>query len=266
MKYSNYFCIPNSLILDKKLSASEFAVAAYLYSLYSAYGHDNLLGNCVKVKQSTIANVCRISIDTVSRVCNKLMKYGIILGRQRTIREDRTLGTYTYTLLRFSSEEQSYTLISKKAAGMLQPKELRVYSVFCLCRENYKNSFFHSYKDLTALIRIKKEDLISVINRLIHLGLIRKQKRKTYCGDYTENKYFIVVHSRGRVGRKKRTAATSHLSRCSRSKALINSISSKLSNPFIGSMIAHETEFVKRFLEKKQKFFNARGSPLNAVS
>ncbi|WP_124098196.1 helix-turn-helix domain-containing protein [Ruminococcus sp. Marseille-P6503] len=263
MVHSGYFSLPNSLILDKSLSSSDFAVAAYLYSLYSVYGYDTLLGGCVKVKQSTIAGVCGISTDTVSRVCKRLMKYGIIIERQRTIREDRTLGTYTYTLKRF--EGQNYTLISKKAAGMLQPKELRVYSVFCLCRENFKNSFYHSYRDLTGLIQMKKEELIAVIGRLIHLGLIRKQKRKTRCGDYTENKYFIVVHSRGRISRKKRTAAASHLSRCSRPKALIKSIS-KLSNNFIGSMIAHKTDFVKGFLEKKQNFFKARGSPLNAVS
>lgn len=259
MKHSSYFSLPNALILDKSLSSSDFAVAAYLYSLYSAYGYDSLLGGCIKVKQSTIAVVCGISTDTVSRACRRLMKYGIIIGRERTVRDNRTLGTYTYTLKRF--EEHSYTYICKKAAGILQPKELRVYSVFCLCRENYKNSFYHSYSDLISLIKIKKDELITVIGRLIYLGLVRKQKRKTHCGDYTENKYFIIVYAQGRICRcKKRTAAASHLSRCSRSKALTNP-TSKLSNTFIGYMIAHKTNFVKRFLDEKQNFFKARGSP-----
>lgn len=259
MKHSSYFSLPNALILDKSLSSSDFAVAAYLYSLYSAYGYDSLLGGCVKVKQSTIAGVCGISTDTVSRACSRLMKYGIIIGRTRTVRDDRTLGTYTYTLKRF--EEQSYTYISKKAADTLQPKELKVYSVFSLCRENHKNSFYHSYSDLSSLIKIKKDELIAVIGKLIYLGLIRKQKRKTHCGDYTENKYFVVVYTQGRIcRRKKRTAAAPLISRCSRSKALTNP-TSKLSNTFIGYMIAHKADFVKRFLKEKQNFFKARGSP-----
>lgn len=260
MKYSNYFCIPNTLILDKKLSSSEFSVAAYLYSLYSAYGHDSLLGSCIKVKQSTIAEACRISVDTVARVCSKLMKKGIILGRQRTVREDRTLGTYIYTLLRFSPEEQNYTLISKKAAGMLRPKELKVYSVFCLCRENYKNSFFHSYRDLCDLTGMKKEELISVITGLIQLGLIRKQKRRTHCGDYTENKYFIVVHARGRISRKKRTAAASYLNRCSRLKAFETLLPKTIKTTHCIYDSIWE-RICQELLKGKTKFFGARGSP-----
>lgn len=216
MEHYNYFYLPNSLILNTQLRCSDFAVAAYLYSLYSAYGYDTLLGACVKVKQNTIAQACKISVDSVARACARLMKCGIIVGRERTIRSDRTLGTYTYTLQHFHSEEHKHTLVSKKAAAMLQPKELRVYALFCLCRENYKNSFFHSYNDLAELLKMRKDDIIAAVNKLVSAGLIRKQKRRTHCGDYTENKYFIIVHSKGRItgSRKRKTATVFHLGRC----------------------------------------------------
>ena len=262
MEHYNYFYLPNSLILNTQLRCSDFAVAAYLYSLYSAYGYDTLLGACVKVKQNTIAQACKISVDSVARACARLMKCGIIVGRERTIRSDGTLGTYTYTLQHFHTEEHKHTLISKKAAAMLQPKELRVYALFCLCRENYKNSFFHSYNDLAALLKMRKDDIIAAVNKLVSEGLIRKQRRRTHCGDYTENKYFIIVHSKGRITGKRRykrkTATVLHLDRCQLSieaRPSTNKKSNLQANDNTVSLAC------QGFLENFFRFFMVRGSP-----
>lgn len=208
MRQVNYFYLPNAIITNTNLCYSDFAVVAYLYSLYGAYGHDTLLGACIKVKQVTIAQSCGISVDSVSRAVKRLMDSGIIIGKQRTVREDRTLGTYIYTLQPFKREEHKHTLINKKAAGKLQPKELKVYSLFCMCRENFKNSFFHSYNDLAKLLKMKRREVSEIVGKLIGHGLIRKQLRKTKCGDYTENKYFIVTFICGRFVKRTKKIVT----------------------------------------------------------
>lgn len=215
MKQVNYFCLPNFLIENTSLTASDFAVASYLYSLASVYGNSTLVGASVKVKQTTIADYCHISTDTVARAVARLEKLGFIVSKQRAIKENRHLSTYTYILRPFDKAEHKYTRISKKAANILQPNELRVYALFCLCKENGKNSFFHSYNDLTALLKKKKQQIIEVIAKLISMGVIRKQKRRTACGDYTENKYFIIIQVRGCFKKKAKKRTVTCGSHCS---------------------------------------------------
>ena len=53
MKFSYYY-LPNRLV-EKKMLPSDFAVAAFLYSMAQAYGNKNLYGIYVKVKQNTIS-------------------------------------------------------------------------------------------------------------------------------------------------------------------------------------------------------------------
>ena len=243
----NYFCVPNTLIASRELTASDFAVGAYLYSLASAYGSETLLGLSVRVKQTTIAEHCNMSTDTVARAVARLMKQGIIISKQRNVKENGYLGTYTYIVKPFNRNEHKYTKISKKAANLLQPNELRVYALFCLCKENYKNSFYHSYNDLVALLGMKKQQIIKAVDKLITLGLVRKQKRKTACGDYTENKYFIVIQVRGGFKGKNGKKRTATCSSCC-SSACVSVISSPM------------------LLRIRRKIFNIRGSTLYAVS
>lgn len=198
MKQINYFCLPNSLISNRALSASDFAVAAYLYSLATAYGSQTLVGLSVKVKQVTIAERCGISVDTVKRAIARLSSQDIILGKQRKAKFNKNLGTNTY-ILKSINKQDRYTRISKKAAALLKPSELRVYAVFSMCKENYKNSFFHSLNDLCEILHTNKQQIIKTINIMIKKGVVRKQLRKTSCGDYTENKYFIVIQVHGSI-------------------------------------------------------------------
>ena len=65
MKFSYYY-LPNSLV-EKKMLPSDFAVAAFLYSMAQAYGNKTCNGIYVKVKQTTIAEACGISVESVAR-------------------------------------------------------------------------------------------------------------------------------------------------------------------------------------------------------
>lgn len=199
----SYFYLPNSLT-EIKMLPSDFSVAAYLYSMQQTYGFDSLLGSCVKVKQTTIAQACGISVESVSRAVTRLEKLGIIVAKERKFKSNRHLGTYIYTLKKI---EGRYFRISRTAAKQLNPKELRCYALLCKLRGNRTNMFFHSYSDLAQMLRLRRSEVITLINRLLELRVIHKRHQITAAGDYGENRYYIFEYMRGRIVKRVKKAA-----------------------------------------------------------
>ena len=156
MKFSYYY-LPNSLV-EKKMPPSDFAVAAFLYSMAQAYGNKNLYGIYVKVKQTTIAEACGISVESVARATKRLITSGVIISRERCVKANRHLSTYTYTLAEIGSR---YFRVDRKAAKRLTAKELRCYCAFCKCKQNSSKMFFHSYSDLAKMLGMKTSSFLS---------------------------------------------------------------------------------------------------------
>ena len=61
MKFSYYY-LPNSLV-EKKMLPSDFAVAAFLYSMAQAYGNKNLYGIYVKAPDLRFRVPLRVDAD-----------------------------------------------------------------------------------------------------------------------------------------------------------------------------------------------------------
>lgn len=199
----SYFYLPNSLV-ETKMLPSDFSVAAYLYSIQQAYGFESLLGNCVKVRQSSIAQACKISVESVSRAVSRLQKLGVIVSKERKVKANRHLGTYIYTLKKL---EGRYFRVNRAAAKQLSPKELRCYALFCKLRGNGTNMFFHSYSDLAQMLKLRRSEVIALINRLLELRVIHKRQQITAVGDYGENRYYIFEYMRGRIVKRVKKAA-----------------------------------------------------------
>ena len=206
MKFSYYY-LPNSLV-EKKMLPSDFAVAAFLYSMAQAYGNRNLCGIYVKVKQTTIAKACGISVESVARAAKRLITSGVIISRERYVKANRHLGTYTYTLAEIGSH---FFRVDRKAAKLLTPKELRCYCAFCKCKQKNSKMFFHSYSDLALMLGMKRSELMAMVDKLISLKVIHKRYQVTSCGDFGENRYYVFEFVTGRIRKKckKRTAAQS---------------------------------------------------------
>ena len=202
MKKTQYIPIPNFLIENSNLSDSAFAVGLYLYSQHHSYGRNTDDASIVKVKQETIASFCGISVDTVQRACHALIAEGIIIGRTREC-HDHKLGTYTYELHKFDQACDSYTYIYMRALTRLTAKEMHLYALFAKFKANYTNEFFHSLKDVSLALKASKAKVIALIKKLIEIGLVRKQLRKTNKHDYTENKYFVVCFVTGTLKKKR---------------------------------------------------------------
>ena len=137
MKFSYYY-LPNSLV-EKKMLPSDFAVAAFLYSMAQAYGNKNLYGIYVKVKQTTIAEACGISVESVARATKRLITSGVIISRERCVKANRHLSTYTYTLAEIGSR---FFRVDRKAAKRLTAKELRCYCAFCKMQTEQQQNVF----------------------------------------------------------------------------------------------------------------------------
>ena len=202
-----YIPIPNFYIENKNLSDSTFAVGLYLYALHHSYGENTLDASVVKVKQETIAASCGLSVDTVQRACASLITEGYIIDRTRAVRRDRTLGTYTYALRKFDCNRDKYTLIARRAIERLTAKETHLYALFAKYRANDTNTFYHSLQDVSVALAASRAKVIALIKKLIELGLVRKQLRKTRYRDYGENRYFVVSFVTGTLkpkGRQKK--------------------------------------------------------------
>ncbi len=190
----NYFIMSNDI--DFSMSDSELFVQTYLYSIK---GFTNLYGRCVKVKQETIAKACKISTATVARALKGLMQKGIIINKVRSIKSNGHLSTCYYVL---KPVDESYFMVYRKALKLLSARLIKPYLFICRSAKHKTNSCYQSYSDIAVATGIKRTDVLSIIKELNELGLIRKRKKITKSGDYTDNTYFVVGFILARIFKK----------------------------------------------------------------
>ena len=213
----NYFIMSNDI--DFSISDSELFVQTYLYSIK---GFANLYGRCVKVKQETIAKACKISTATVARVLKKLMDKGVIINKVRSIKSNGHLSTCYYVLK--PVDENNYFMIYRKALKLLSARLIKPYLFICRSAEHKTNSCYQSYSDIATATGIKRTDVLSIVKELNEMGLIRKRKKLTKSGDYTDNTYFVIGFILARIFKK----GQKKMSRFCKSK-LINNITKVIS-------------------------------------
>lgn len=202
---TNYIRVPNNIIKNSKLKGAAFTVALYLYALRGAKRKSTF-----KVRQATVAARCGgIEVRSVQLACDTLIAEGII-ERDRTIRPDGTYGTYTYTL---PKQTGSYTYISKQAISIilnaqnisnrLKSTLMRLYAILAMYRKSHTNKFFKSYKGISAALCVSEKRAVDLVDILCKLRVLHKYLRKTKCGDYTHNRYYVSIFVTGTIKKRR---------------------------------------------------------------
>ncbi len=200
--------IPVSFLEMFRSNFTDFAVACKLYSLVNGYTRLSKNGYEVCIKQETIAAVCKCSVASVKRSVRRLEEMGIITYKYRLDGSDGHLGAYHYALKPYDLSKDYFYINNKKAySSDLKPKLFYVYAVFCKLICNDIARFYQPLNDLVNILNLNKNSVCSLIKELIEKGLIRKQRKKTRCGDYTDNTYFVVLRV---VGNIKKSGAHTH--------------------------------------------------------
>lgn len=228
---TDYIRVPNTIIKNNNLKGAAFTVALYLYALYGANSK-----NSFKVRQATVAARCGIKVRSVQLACDTLAAEGII-ERDRTIRPDRTYGTYTYTI---TNPTSSYTYIPKQAiliilndtssSARLKSTLLRLYAIFAMNRENNSNKFFKSYKGVSAALCVSEKRAVDLVDTLCKLRVLHKYLRKTKCGDYTHNRYYVSIFVTGTIKKKRRQKKRNGSANTVSPRVELNSKSRRLPN------------------------------------
>lgn len=194
--------IPN--ILLSELTRTELLVACKLYSLVSTHTNLNSKGFEICIKQETISKSCNLSISTVKRTISALERKNIILHKYRQNNAGGFLGAYHYTLKPFSFLSDYFIMPNHAFKYNLSPKLFYVYALCHKLKCSKTANFYQSYKDLSLLLNgMKKSEVIECIKKLIDLKLIRRQRKKTKLGDYTDNTYYVLIYQRGRIKKRK---------------------------------------------------------------
>ena len=248
--------IPNSFLTDFK-SPSDLKLVCVFYSLIHANTEKNLLGYVITVKQEVLANLCGCSVSTVKRSIASLRRLGFIKSQKRIVLEKDRLGAYMYTIADVPVQ-RNYFVLERSLIRKVNGQAFKVYAMFCKLADSKTRSFYQSLNDLSRMICMDKKDVIKAIKKLISLKLIRKRRRLTGNGDFTDNTYIICKYItnckiRGRQFKAKKITAPAL-----DSKGL--SVHQKGANLKYSFLRIHYFEdFVKTFFAKilklRRKFF-----------
>lgn len=204
----NYFRLPNAL-LNEPLSANELCIIAYIHSVYQAAPRQlNMFGGEISCRQETIAHACHLSVSTVSRSVNRLLKSGLIVNATRRKRTDGLDGTYIYTLKLFDFDKEQHFCVSRKVLPLLQPTLYKAYLWICKLADT-NNRFFQSYSELAVFLKCRRSEAIKLFKILAEKQLIRIYRKRTAAGDYTDNHYTVILFAVNHIkskGKKLRTA------------------------------------------------------------
>lgn len=258
--------IPNSFLKEFK-SPSDLKLACVFYSLIHQHTPKNLMGYVVTVKQETLAKLCGYSLATVKRSLSSLRRAGFIKSQKRTHIAKNKLGTYTYTIEEFSTQ-RNYFSINRRLISKVNGQAFRVYATFCKLSNSTSKTFYQSLNDLTEILSISKNELLKAIRKLIDLKLIRKRRKLTSFGDYTDNTYIICTYVQNlRITRK--GANTNKRAAVSTTRQPLSALSSTNQINYV-FIIHHKKRFVKPFWAKKlklrRKIFRQCGSIKNELS
>lgn len=215
--------IPN-FFLERYTNPTDLMIACKLYSMIGSFTKRNSKGYELSVKEKTLAEICGCSVATVRRSVSRLHQDGIIISKYRRRRSDGTLGAYIYTIKDFDCT-QGFFSINKRAFSQLSGKAFYVYALFCKLRGGSCNSFYQSINDIRRMVKIRRSELIRIIAKLVELGLVYKQRKRTKSGDYTDNTYFVVVYVKNtKIYKKKSHRSAKAMTRKYKSDTYINTI------------------------------------------
>lgn len=254
--------VPNCFIemFDK---SAELQLACAFYSLIHANTEKDLNGDYViSVSQETLAQICGCSAITISRAAAKLLESGFITSQRRPVTNRKAasgalmLDKYTY-VVRFYSCETNFFTVDKALLHRLSGAAFRVYILFCKLSDNNTRSFFHSLKDMSNLGKIAKGVICKAITWLEKMGFIKRQKKITVYGDYTDNSYIVCIFITPQI--KKRKKVIKKISPCSAKQGTEKIVVGfeKTTN-LLDCIIQHIKGFVKGFAAKIDDFFLKR--------
>ena len=241
--------IPNQFLT--LFGRTELMVACRMYAIVNAHTPVSKNGYEITIKQQTVASSCGLSVSTVKRTIRALESKGIITHKYRKGGSQGNLGAYRYSLKPFSFLSDYFYLDNRVFSAQLTPKEFYVYALFSKLKRSATLSFYQSLNDLYQLTKLKRSEIVSIIDSLIAKHLVMRQRKKTKTGDYTDNTYFVIIYVRNsKFRQQKKRACGNRLSHSKANELWGSQIHNHIQD---GNSITHYSELVKWFLEKKRK-------------
>lgn len=251
----NYVKISNKL-LELELTNAELAVIAYLSTIRTSVISKS--GTAwIRVKQSTIAAKCAISVQTVGRAVSSLMEKGLIWRSARILKSDNKSGTTCYALS-LPSLDSGYFMLDRRAVnGTLLPRQLRVYLHLCRCIDNRLGYCWNSYNDLAEIIGIKRSDVIQIVGELCRLHYIVKQRvrQRDNRKVFADNHYSLILIGKPAIYRRNKkieAALKATTGNFTKTNKTMNYTSLHYTTP---------NSFCQVFSAKKRENIFLRGSP-----
>ena len=259
--------IPNCFI-DLFPKAAELKLASALYSLINSNTERDMMDNYViSVSQKALAKLCGCSEITISRAASKLRSKGFIVSQTRPTSSRRAangalmLDKYTYTIKAYSRDTR-YFCVDRSNLCKVQGQAFRVYMLFAKLSDSFTRAFYHSLTDLCKDTSLKvwtigRKELSRTIKLLCKRKLIRKIRKRTTFGDFTENTYVLISHHSllDGAGGQREKIPIKEISPCVASQGT-DKPKTKFKSDFVGFIIYHITGFVKRIKEKTIKIFD----------
>lgn len=198
---TDYIRVPNTIITNTALKDASFTVALYLYSLQDK---DNGYG--IKVKQSTIAEMCGgIKAQSVQNAIDTLVEELIIDCSQKKNKDD-SLYTYNYYFFcPITDDRTDCTKISIQAVqsiiltrhldnyiinNRLKSNLLHLYA-FCVMLAGNNSKLNISYDDISDAMNVTRGRVIEWLEILCVMGLLRKEINNSKSQKRAENVYYI---------------------------------------------------------------------------
>lgn len=183
-------------IFSLGLTLKEIAIYTYLSSIHA---------DCKKVSMHRIAAACGFkTAEAVSRNIFSLLHKGLIVSITSTVKADNMCGSNMYVLKELSLDNGFFFFPRKLFKMGLSYKELAVLLFQYKAYSPERGISWNSYNDMAKVLRMKRSDVIMIINQLVKKELLRKRlfRSQSNRNVFTDNHYTVVWFSVGSIKRK----------------------------------------------------------------
>lgn len=201
MRNKDLFKMPNS-VFKYNLSGTELLVLSVMYSLRSSAIYKGK--KYIKISQKSISAIAGLSGKSVSKIIDKLVRYGFITEIRRYFVDEHKLGTYHYTI---PVVKGKYFFVSRRIfKKKLSSAQFRMYLFFCKCADSSTRQFWNSYNDISLQLNLHRSSVIKTISELIKMGVISRFRIIKKDGSYADNYYQVntIIINKPRIHKKRR--------------------------------------------------------------
>ncbi len=182
-------------IFSLGLTLKELAIYTYLSSIHA---------DSKKVSMHRIAAACGFkTTEAVSRNIFSLLRKGMIISITSTVKADNMCGSNMYVLKELSLDNGFFFFPRKLFKMGLSYKELAVLLFQYKAYSPERGISWNSYNDMARTLKMKRSDVIMIINQLVQKELLRKRlfRSQSNRNVFTDNHYTVFWFGIGMIRR-----------------------------------------------------------------